>query len=210
MTRKKMILIGAGVLVVLVGIGAAVVWFSPRKNEAPVDITANAMPTATPVPAAVLTWNDPAGFTFQYEEGVVINKHDENQTDYAQVEFSHPQHPGGLTVWARDTKYVDTPAWVRGEKQFAGANSLDTLLGKQPAKKILLAGEPAQLVTGTIYDQLLFYVEAKLSDREYWTRVHDRLVDSFAFIPLEGETSVADPATGYDDSGAVDEEETLE
>jgi hypothetical protein len=107
-------------------------------------------------------------------------------------------------------KYADVTAWVKGEKSFVGANSIDTTLGNKVAKKIMVTGEPNRLVTGVIFDQILFFIDAELTDREYWTLVHNKIVDSFAFVPLEGEEVQTSQPAAQVNEGTVDEEETLE
>lgn len=195
---------------VIAGLGTGAFFLSKRAVTQEPNVSVTVTPTAEPKQVSYLTWEDPAGFTFQYHEGITINKHDENQNDYAQIEMTHADHPGKLTVWASDTKYADVTAWIKGEKTFAGANTIDTSLGNQPAKKIMVSTEPNRLVTGTIFDQILFSVDAELADREYWTLVHNKIVDSFAFVPLEGEdVKVSQPAASTYE-GTVDEEETLE
>lgn len=207
---KKRIIIGSVVITLIGGLIIGGLVLTRRSASDAGNVPVLSTPTLAPTPAAIITWNDPAGFTFTYQEGIAINKHDENQNDYAQVEMTHPDHPGGLTVWARDTKYTDVTAWIKGEKAYTGANSIDTILGNQPAKKVMIAGEPNRLVTGTISDQILFSIEAELIDREFWTMVHNTISDSFVFVPLEGETvQVSQPeAAVYE--GVVDEEEVLE
>ena len=48
----------------------------------------------------LLSWDDPAGFTFQYAEGLTVNKHDEDKDNYAHLEITNASQPGKLIVWA--------------------------------------------------------------------------------------------------------------
>ena len=199
------------IVLLVAGAGLGIYFLSAKISETSVSpVDTGSVLTPSP-PAQLIVWNDPAGFTFRYPEGAVIDKHDEDQENYAHVELTHPDHPGSLVVWAKDTTSADVTSWVRTEKQFAGANVLDTTLGDSPAKKILIASPAKKIVTGTIADELLFMIETVPTDDTYWPVVHDTITSNFAFIPVaaEGSTSeVGAPAQVGQES--VDEEEVIE
>jgi len=187
--------------------GGYLLWTRNRSVPAP----QTAVPT--PTPAQLLTWNDPNGFTFEYQEGLVVNKHDEDKENYAHLEFTHPDHPGKLIVWGKDSPkgVTDTAGWVKNEKRFTGASVLDTEMGGQKAAKIMVEGVTRMLVVGTVYDSIVWSVETTLDDAQFWTGVHTTIVDSFAFIPVKepGPAATSESAAVVDDV-AVDEEEIVE
>ncbi len=199
---RKRILLGSLVLIITVAIGTGV-FFAIKKNQQGTSSTPEATISPTPPPSDLLTWDDPAGFTFVYPKGVSIDKHDEDGENYAHVEITHKDHPGSVIVWAKDTTAADVKAWVTTEKQFKGATVIDTTLGSQPAKKISLPQD--KLIVGTVFDELLFMVDVTSTDKEYWTGVGDSIVNSFTFKPLESSAS-GDGSAGE----AVDEEEVLQ
>ncbi len=200
---QKRFIIGG--LAALVGIGLVIGGvLILSKKTALSQISQHVQETPTPSQAPkLITWDDPARFTFSYPEGVSVNKHDEDKDNYAHVEFTNKDHPGNLIVWAKDTSNADVTAWVRTEKSFEGATAIDTTLGSQPAKKITLP--PNTLIVGTIYDELLFTIDATLEDKAYWTQVQDAVGNSFSFKPVQ---AAAGGAVSGD--SAVDEEETIQ
>ena len=157
--------------------------------------------------AKLVDWNDPAGLAFQYPDGLTVDKHDEDKQNYAHVELTDPAHPGRLIVWAKDTTALDVAAWVKTDKQFTGAPIIDTTLGGEPAKKILVTTPVKKLFIGTIFDELLFFVEIELGEDDYWQGVADTVSTSFRFIPLPGEQPAGSATT---EEYAVDEEEVIE
>ena len=187
--------------------GGYLLWTRNRSVPAP----QTAVPT--PTTAQLLTWNDPNGFTFEYQEGLVVNKHDEDKENYAHLEFTHPDHPGKLIVWGKDYPkgVTDTAGWVKNEKRFTGASVLDTEMGGQKAAKIMVEGVTRMLVVGTVYDSIVWSVETTLDDAQFWTGVHTTIVDSFAFIPVKepGPAATSESAAVVDDV-VVDEEEVIE
>lgn len=200
----------AGIIlfILILGLIAGAVFFFRPKPQIRPEVT------PTPTPDALIqqkTWTDPAGFSLQYPEGIVINPHEEDNLNYAHLELMHPDHTGSLIVWVKDTSSADVNAWVKTEKAFSGGNIIDSTLGGEPAKKVLLQEPLPKIFTGSIYDELLFMIEADLADREYWQNVHDGIVTSFTFIPLDGEqpAQAAAPDESYEEY-AVDEEEVLE
>lgn len=205
--KKKILLIAA--IVILLGMitGAIILFTSPQKNSQTISIENEIIPTTTSkTEVKLLTWDDPAGFTFKYPEGWTIDKHDEDQENYAHVEFTMPKiGNGNVIVWAKDTTAVDTNAWVKTEKLFLGADIKDVTLGGQPAKQIFLKSGD-KIIVGTIYDELLFMIEATVaSGGRDWTDLKDTIVNSFVFKPI-----VQDQTSGGSDEEAVDEEEVIQ
>ncbi len=210
--KKLWLAIGTGL--VAGGIGTGIYFANTRfTKNTPLPQQA---PQEASTKTALLTWHDPAGFTFQYPDGVTIDKHDEDQQNYAHVEITNKDHLGNVIVWAKDTTAADVTAWVRTEKRFKNANILDTTLGEKPAKKILLSS-PSAIIVGTIGDAILFTVESELDSDGFWNKVHDTIIKSFAFVPLTGEKSNNNSAGGsandgssVGDGGSVDEEVVVE
>lgn len=213
MSKKWLVIGGGGVLLSI--ITSIIVWkwdFQKKPGEAvnPV-VTEN----KSLVSEKRLTWDDPAGFTFEYPDDVVIDKHDEDQENYAHVEMTHSEHPGKIIVWAKDLPVVNgrtikTPdEWVKSVPEFASANVLDTTLGGEEAKKILTNSKEKMLTIGMVFDDLLWYIEGSIDDDKYWSEVEDVIVDSFKFKPTQTSTKTS-VTSGDSSAGGVDEEEVLE
>ncbi|MEK7544465.1 MAG: hypothetical protein AAB557_06430 [Patescibacteria group bacterium] len=187
-------------------------WWGKSQSAGPAGSQESLSPPA-PTPAQLLAWNDPNGFSFQYPEGLVVNKHDEDKENYSHVEFTSPDHPGRLIVWGKDPGrgVTDAASWVSQEKRFIGASLLDTTLGGQQAKKVMVDGVTRVLVVGALYDGIVWSVEAALEDADFWTGVHTTIINSFAFIPVKepGSSATSEPAPAVDDV-VVDEEEVVE
>lgn len=204
-----MIVIGA---LLLGGIGAVTYMLvSPVKTQTPSEVLVK----EDAPKLKLLTWDDPAGFTFSYPEGVVVNKHEEDQENYAHVEMTHPDHKGSLIVWAKDLPagVTDVATWVKKDPQLSKGVSLDTSLGDSVAEKTLVTNPEKRMVIGTIYDGLLFYVESTLTDEAYWEAAINTVTGSFVFKPTETSGQSAPPASpnsAGQDAGSVDEEEVLE
>lgn len=205
---KKPITI-AGILLILCGAAGGIFYWKTKIKGAvvsPIDQQSNTSSQS----ATLLIWDDPAGFKFQYPKGLSVNKHDEDQENYAHVELMNPNHPGSVIVWAKDTTAADAAAWAKTEKAFTGASILDTTLGNQPAKKILLTAPNRTVIVGTIYDELLFTVEATMGNDTYWSEVAQTAIDSFTFTPIPAEQGSAEEGGAPGGSEAVDEEEVIE
>ncbi len=212
MMKKPWIFILVGGLILgCLGAGAYLYFASSgRSNKAPEIGGVTISPT--PVPT-LITWDDPAGFAIQYPEHLVLNKHDEDKVNYAHLEFTDPSHAGALHVWVTDLPagVSDTAAWGKKMSTPSSAISFDTSLAGQSAQKILVSGPEKTVTVGVVYDGVLWYIEAKLTDESYWQGVYDTIVQSFVFKPLaseQGQAGGGAPAATYDT--AVDEEEVLE
>ncbi len=228
--NKHWILVGIIVLLFAVGNAGLFVWSRIQKPTVPSKGTqTSTLPSPLPTQSSLKTWGDPAGFTFQYPQGLTTNKHEEDNESYAHVELTDSSHKGNIIVWAKDApkgknrKVVTSLAeWIESDTRFDSANILDTMLGGKPAKKILLHVPKKMILSGTLSDGLLFSVEGNFDDTEYWTPIYTRITDSFQFTtPNDTQGSVGqmetgksvqpavnEPAGGVEE--AVDEEEVIE
>lgn len=190
------------------------VWRVKRNAIKTTQAQLPATPLPTPVP--LLTWNDPNGFSFQYPDGLTVNKHDEDKENYAHIEFTQPNHPGKLIVWGKDpvNGVTDAGSWVKRDTRFVGANILDTEMGGQPAKKVMVAGSPQILVVGTVYDNIVWSAEATLEEPEYWTTIFTSITNSFTFVTAKSDGTAAGStsldATITSEDAPVDEEVVVE
>ncbi len=191
------------------GLGAGIfLWSKQTQTKVPSAVVAS--PTPTNAPVELTTWNDQAGFTFQYPKDVDINPHDEDKENYAHVEITHKSHPGSVIVWMKDLPAPDLAGWIKKEKRFTGASVLDTTLGGKPAKKILVAGSTKMIVVGAIDGDVLVTVEGELTDSDYWSTIHQKAVDSFVFSQSGIKTGSVPVSSGDWGDSAVTEEEVLE
>ncbi|PIU73586.1 hypothetical protein COS78_01440, partial [Candidatus Shapirobacteria bacterium CG06_land_8_20_14_3_00_40_12] len=87
-------------------------------------------PTPTIAPK-LLTWSDPAGFSFEYSEGVAVNNHPEDTKNYANLTLTSASSEI-MQITMSDNTFKSLDAWV-------GKNSaIDTTLGDKAAKKIIV------------------------------------------------------------------------
>lgn len=209
MKKPVVIVLGA---VVLGAIGAGTyLLVNPSFSSSQSPVVGSEVPAVTETPAKRIFWKDPAGFTFSYPEGVVINKHDEDKVNYAHIEMTDPKHQGSLILWAKDLPpgVTDAATWVKKDAALAGSNTLDTTLGTIAAKKILITQPEKKIVIGTVADGLLFYIESVLTDETYWQRVVNTVTETFAITPTDTQVR-ASPGEAAVDDVVADEEEVLE
>lgn len=200
----------AGILVVLVLAGGIIV-FKIKKSRAPL-VGPVVQETESP---KLTTWEDPAGFSFSYPEEVEIDSHEEDTENYAHLELTSPGRFGNVQVWVKETDYSEIEDWVDEEVGLPAGKAgeeeqiFDTELGGEPAKKIAYS-DPEKLVTAAIDVDALVLIEMTPDEEGYWQDVYNQILDSFAFIPLEGEEAAAPETTsGGGDEGVVWETEEV-
>jgi hypothetical protein len=197
------------ILILLVGaIGAGLYMYQQKKQITVVSPQPVENITPTPMPLDLVNWKDPAGFTFDYPKDVSVNKHDEDQQNYAHVELTHKDHPGTTIVWAKDTTARDVDSWVKTEKTLAGGTVFDTTLGGLDGKKVLVTTPQRTVVSAVVDEAVVFYVEGVFDESEFWTRAYDAITSSFAFSSSSQEASTSDAGAGGEES--FDEEEIIE
>lgn len=186
--------------IIALGAGGFYVW---KTRQIKSEVTLPAV-SPTPTPQDLETWDDPAGFSFKYPKGIVIDKHDEDTQNYAHLEMTHAGYPGTIIIWAKDTTAASLDAWIKSDKILKNATVMDTTFGGIAGKKFVVKEPNPMLITGTITDQIVFTVEAQPKDGEYWQNAYNTLIESFAFTDGTGGGGEAGEEV------AVDEEETLE
>jgi len=212
MPKKVLIIVLA--IVVVIGVVGGLLWFRSRQIArevlSPAEETSEITPTQTG--AKLLTWNDPAGFTFQYpaEGGIKINKHPEDNTNYANLDFYIEGKDGAVKILASDTKYKSAAEWATKEKrnlQVSGGGTEFTLSGKL-ARKIIFP-DTLTTIVGTVDEEILFTIELVPDKEGFWQKVFDQIVSTFKLV-----YPTAAPATkesgGSSDSDVIEEEEIIE
>lgn len=212
MVKKFVAFIIIGGLV-LGSIGAgAYLYFSGTGRVTKAPIVSGSLILTPTIVSKLVTWDDPAGFTMQYPDGLTFNKHDEDTVNYAHVELTDSVHPGGLIVWVKDVPggVTDTASWGKKASLPSTAISFDTTLAGQSAQKILVSSPEKVVSVGVVYDGVLWYIEAKLTDEPYWQSVYDGVVQSFTFKPVSSQGAGNTTANPAGNDSVADEEEVLE
>lgn len=213
MVNKK-ILAGAGVVIV----GALVGGYLFLSGKGPASLVSPASKSPAKVtekakPLELTIWKDPLGFTFSYPKDAKLNPHDEDQENYAHVELTSSEHPGGIIVWAKDTTYATVEDWVNEDPVAMEASALGTNLSEEEAKKLFIVQPEKRLVTGAIYDNLLFLIEVTPRNESYWERAYDEVLKSFSFGTVAGSGDSVpggqESAGGEEESGGIDEGEEV-
>ncbi len=210
---KKLLIIGTAVILgIVIAVG---IWiFTSNRNSqsdlsSPVGREKTASLSPTPAPVVDLTTrDDPAGFAVKYPKTLSLNDHPEDTTNYAYLEFSHPDYPGNISIWVKDPPKTGATiaAWIASEKRLLGLTAVDTTLGGQPAKKFLLAGPPRQLLIGTVFDGVVFSLEANLGNDDFWEKNLNQMIDNFTLKPTAAADTQPPSVSGSD----LIEEEVIE
>lgn len=190
--NKKFLIIG-GMVGFLLILGVAILLVSQKSSFLLSPIVSDEKAVGEEA-VKLMTWEDPAGFSFTYPENIEIDPHEEDEENYAHLELTSSSHSGRIIIWVKDNNYTDIEKWASQEAT-EGGQIFDTELGGEPAKKIAYV-EPAKLVTVTIDVDALVLIEMIPDGEGYWQEVYDQVIDSFAFIPLEGEPAFAGASAG--------------
>lgn len=132
-------------------------------------------------------WEDPAGFAFEYPTEIEMDKHPEDEINYAHLELASAEHPGSITFTVNDTEYPDIETWMSQDELVKDGNGLDTEVASMSAKRVALK-DSQEIIAFIDWDQVLYLVDVNLEDREYWQPINNHVLDSFKLIPLEGES----------------------
>src|SRR3989338_201472 len=163
-------------LVLIVVTGFAV--FAYRKNYLAGQESKVAEVIPTIVTQQYEIWIDQSEFEIQYPKELILNTHDDDQENYAHLEFTSPTHSGNLIVWAKDTTSENIDSLL---KQNNITNALDSFMGQEPAKKVFDQTNGQKILLSSIRQGFLYQIEADLTDKEYWSKIYDQISSSFLF-----------------------------
>jgi len=157
--------------------------------------------------AEALTWEDPAGFTFEYPQGTKINNHPEDEVNYANLEMTYSANDGKILILAQDTTLKKISDWEKTQIKF----SMDKLGGKEAKKISLNTGETT---IGTLDSAILFTIQVTPgTDSQFWQKAFDQIVTSFKFwqpTPAQSGSNSATSGTSGGSGDIIEEEEIIE
>lgn len=131
-------------------------------------------------------WQDPAGFAFEYPEGIKIDDHPEDEVNYAYLELTSDAKLGKIKILCNDSQYSDIETWSQEDSFVRDSSSLDTEVASISAKKVAL-GSDRELVAFIDWDEVIYTIEIE-SKESYWQEIYNHILSSFKLVPLEGES----------------------
>lgn len=195
--NKKIAFILSGLTLVLVTL--ILVFYLQTKNKLSPVLPEDAEVVPTQVIEEMVTWTDPAEFTFQYPKSLSFNPHSEDQLNYAHVELASSTNAGNLIIWVKDTAADTIDDWIVKEKI---NNAIDSTLDSIPAKKILMTGLENKITLSAMRNGYLYQIEVNATDNEYWNKIFGQVVSTFTFTSGEKSIDQKTPATASEDTGS--------
>ena len=204
MQKKNWLVLGLILGIILIGGGIFLV-FNPLERSSSLINPLNQEKEAN-----LKTWEDPAGFKFNYPEEIEIDNHQEDEENYAHLELTEKNHPGKILIWMKDKVEKNLEAWVANQE--GDPQVLDSELAGQPAKKLAFAS-PQKMVTAAFDQEVIIIIEVFPED-EWWNETYEQILDSFELIPLAGEDKSTVKAPGAwqgsgGETGIIDEGEEI-
>lgn len=211
--EKKKILIAVGVGLFVFG----VIFFllnKGRSEEMMSPFSGKKEEDKKGIEGKMVIWDDEAGFSFRYPDGLYIDDHPQDLENYAHLEITSTKEPEGkILILVSDAAVATIDDWVEESEEATIASIIDTTLAKVPAKKLLFKDSGKILTAAIDPYQGLFSLELAPDKGEYWAKVYDQILKSFAFKPLtEEEEAILDESGGGGGGGNVvyEEEEVVE
>lgn len=184
--REKKVLVG--ILIGLIIVGSVMTGWVFLKKQRGEFLSPLSQVTKKEEEPKILLWDDPAGFTFEYPEGLYIDPQPQDLENYAHLEITSTKDTEGrIIILVSDAPTKTIEEWVKEAEQTFDASIIDTTLAQVPAKKLLLK-DPKKILTAALdpYGGL-FLLELEFGEGEFWQKVYEGILKSFAFKPLTKE-----------------------
>ncbi|MFA6519006.1 MAG: hypothetical protein WCV93_05170 [Candidatus Shapirobacteria bacterium] len=163
------------IAVVVVLAGVAVIATNKPKEEIN---TANEVEMAVKPTEEVkktykyLTWEDGAGFKFEYPDGIKINNHPEDDKNYANLTLTTADGEGKIEILMADNSYKSIDSW-------AGKEAIETTLGDKQGKKIV---SPDKTTIGVIDGEVLVTISRSFTKNDVLEEAWGKITDSWQFV----------------------------
>ena len=210
MNGKQML--GVIFIAVLIGGGGSLLlskYLNTTKEKTLIKNTAK-VPVATPtIKINYLTWNDEAGFTFQYPEGVKIDNHPDDEVNYANLTLTSSDGSGNINILMTDDKYKSLDKWINSDSLLKSGTIIDTKLGDKDGNKILTTNGVTTI--GVIDSGVLVLLKNESGGSSLLETTWGKIIDSWQFVyptPTVGSKKVINTDNSSQDSGgdALEEE----
>ena len=193
------------VILVLVGTGTGIYLAVSKTNDiaSPAPKTPGVTQKKKLPSERLKAYSDPSGFTLQYPEDLSLEaKEADDESVYADVQFSSKDVPGSLRLKIADSKIKTAQEWFsKGERSLAYELS-EVSLGNLKAFESQTANGVglAALDSG-----VLFTIEVDAQkEEEFWAKVYEAIRSHFTFVSAAKET-VSSSGGGSNASTTSDE-----
>ncbi|MFC1711417.1 hypothetical protein ACFLZ1_02395 [Patescibacteria group bacterium] len=149
-----------------------------------------------------ISWEDPAGFAFEYPFEATVDAHLEDDIYYAFLDIEKPGKEGKITIIVDDSSFVNIDDWLEKDELVKNGSSLDTTIASMSAKKVSLR-QGKEITAFIDWDEVIYIIDFQSED-DYLNQVYQHILSSFALTPLEGETEAEfyDWLEGFDTTAA--------
>lgn len=177
---SKKFKIGLAILITL-GIGAMAFWQlklvnHKAKPEAEINIKEAVLPLAK-----TLTYEDWAGFKFDYPESLKIEEVEiDDKTVYSSLELT-ATNGEKLNLRVADTEFKNIGEWQKEFEKKYLVTLVKDVLWEEMAARQLVYGAPKRLMTMTINNGVIYSLDSLKDEYEFWEKTQNLIVNSFMF-----------------------------
>jgi len=177
---SKKFKIGLAILITL-GIGAMAFWQlklvnRKAKPEAEINIKEAVLPLTK-----TLTYEDWAGFKFDYPESLKIEEVEiDDKTVYSSLELT-AANGEKLNLRVADTEFKNIAEWQKEFEKKYLVTLVKDVLWEEMAARQLVYGAPKRLMTLTIDNGVLYSLDSLKDEYEFWEKTQNSIVNSFMF-----------------------------
>ena len=182
------------IFAIIIPIGLIIIYFISRPIPQKSVETTLISPSPTPIPVTLATWTDEAGFSFQYPDGIAINKHPDDNENYANLTLTDTDQEGSIDIVMSD-KNNTMDKW---------ANPIDTILGEKDGKKNITA---TKTIIGVIDNDVIVTLTRSAKLSQLLETTWQNITDSWVFIyPTPKAVKTVQTNTNTDSGNVLEEE----
>lgn len=197
--NKKSLFIFLIITTLIIGF---IIFIRYKNTKIASPVNQNELNVAKENPATNKEFIDPAGFKFSYPNNLKVEKDElDKDTLYSSLSLlAQDETVGSIKLIAQSSSLTKIEDWFKSSKiglketkkiKFADLNAYEF---EQDGKKTLVALDQGVLFTITI---------TPLSDPNYWTKIYEGIVKTFAFIQPENTSATSQTSSSGESADDV-------
>lgn len=131
-------------------------------------------------------YTDPSGFTISYPDNLsIVNNEITDDITYADIQLTSKDVSGSINIKITDSKFTTLNDWLKLNSAAAIATK-EANLGSLKASEITTND---RVLLGALDKGIFFDIEMPKIEQEFWTKVYEKVIASFAFATPETSNS---------------------
>ena len=184
----------------------------PQSSTTLTEVPVDGLPTQLPIPEVkMISFEDPLGFSFSYPEKFVLDKHQNDQVNYANLELLNGEE--NFKILLSDPPSSDLAVVIKQDNELSDGSILDSKVDNLEVKKIFVPKTNKTVYLG-LWDGMLLKIQYLPSNKKEFSQLAEKIIASLQFPETanytDATTQTQTTAPAVSEDVMVDEDSSIE